>query len=102
MIGPLCLTRPSSVSQLRLSPSKSGITPLKTGDNTQCLRVVIEAAEAGEAVVERAFAGMAEQADGQGHAPAPAPRPRSSSRPRARASERAICATSSVCVSRVR
>ena len=59
--GPLCLTRPSSVSQVRLSPSKSAIAALERGDDAQRLRVVVEAAEAREAVVERALAGMAER-----------------------------------------
>ena len=59
--GPLCLTRPSSVSQVRLSPSNSGVAALERGDDAQGLGVVVEAAVGREARVERPLAGMAER-----------------------------------------
>ena len=40
---------------------EAGIAPLERGDDTQRLRVVIEAANVGEAAIERALAGMAER-----------------------------------------
>ena len=99
--GPLCLTRPSSVSQVRLSPSKLGIAPLELGHDAQGLRVVVEAAAVRHRGVERVLAGMAERRVAEivrererlG---------RSSSSRSARASARAICATSRLWVSRVR
>ena len=44
-----------------MSPSKSGIAALQIGHDAQRLRIVVEAAVIREAVVERAFAGMAER-----------------------------------------
>ncbi len=43
--GPLCLTRPSSVSQVRLSPSKSAIAMFELGDEPERMGIVVEAAE---------------------------------------------------------
>ena len=42
--GPLCLTRPSSVSQRQVEPVELGIAPLQPGDDAQRLGVVVEAA----------------------------------------------------------
>ncbi len=45
----------------QVEPVEIGVAPLQRGDHVQRLRVVVEAAEAGEALVERALAGMAER-----------------------------------------
>ena len=44
-----------------VEPVEGGIAALQRGDDAQRLRVVVEAAEGGEALVERALAGMAER-----------------------------------------
>ena len=44
-----------------IEPVEARIAALQRGDDAQGLRIVIEAAERGEAVVERALAGMAER-----------------------------------------
>src|SRR5499427_1077337 len=79
---------------------ESGIALLERGHHAQRLRIVIEAAAGGEAAIERALAGMAER----GMAEVVGKRQRLGQilvEPE-RASERAICATSSVWVKRVR
>ena len=94
----MCLTRPSSVSQVEIEPVEGGIAALQLGDDAQRLRVVIEAAEAAKRLVERALAGMAERR----MAEIVRQRQRLGEvlvEPSARASERAIWATSSVWVS---
>ena len=45
----------------QVEPVEIGIAPLQRRHDVQRLRVVVEAAEAGEAAVERALAGMAER-----------------------------------------
>ena len=85
----------------QVEPVELGIAALQRGHDAQGLGVVVEAAMGRQACVERPLAGMAERRMAEimrqrqrfG---------RSSSRPSARASARAICATSSVWVSRVR
>ena len=44
-----------------IEPVEVGVAPLQRGHDVQRLRVVVEAAEAGEALVERALAGVAER-----------------------------------------
>ena len=84
-----------------VEPVELRISSFQRGDHAEGLRIVIEAAEIGEARVERALAGVTERRmteivrERESSA-------RSSSSPSARASERAIWVTSSVWVSRVR
>ncbi len=62
MSGPLCLTRPSSVSQVRFRPSKSGVAALQRGHDAQRLGVVVEAAIAACSASSSArLAGMPER-----------------------------------------
>ena len=59
--GPLCLTRPSSVSQREVQPVEIGIAPLKPRYDPQRLGIVVEAAPLLHLLVERVLAGVAER-----------------------------------------
>ena len=91
--GPLCLTRPSSVSQVRLRPSKPR-TALEPRHHLEALRVVVEAAVGRHAPPRARARRHGRRADGRGRGPAPAPRPGPRRAAAARAMARAICATS--------
>ena len=55
------MTSPSRVSWVEVEPVEVGVAALELGDDPQGVAVVVEAAVAGHAGVERVFAGMAER-----------------------------------------
>ena len=97
----MVLHQPLQGLEGQVQPVEARVAPLEPGDDAEGLQVVVEAAEPGQRLVERRLAGMAEgavaeivrQRDRLGQILVD---------PRARAMARAICATSSEWVSRVR
>ena len=84
-----------------VQPAKARVAVLELIDDAQRLQVVLEAAEVAHAGVERVLARVAERRVAEVVREAIAST-RSSFKRSARATVRAICATSSECVSRVR
>ena len=100
--GPLCLTRPSSVSRRQVEAVEIGVAALELGDDAQRLAVVVEAAVAPPCRRRARPRRCGRTACGRGRGRAPPPRRGRRRRASARASARAICATSIVWVRRVR
>ena len=95
------LDQPFQRFPCQVQPVEIGIAVFQLCHQTKRMGIVIEAAKFEVSRIQRFFACMAERR-GQGHGQRANASARSSSSASTRATERAICATSSECVSRVR